>query len=182
MLALSGMLSACITLKDEGIAVDCQAPQSSCHQGRFGLTWKIQQENGKVQSDSLSGSYQWRSGLAPTTLGAPQELAFLEVSSALGPSLGQAKQLGPYYEAHAADGRVYIAQDWQTLFDLIFPSELSLPANALVEWMKKPTPENLPPLPPHWEWQNTKGRYRIVFVQNNTSGRIDLIPRNTETP
>jgi outer membrane biogenesis lipoprotein LolB len=181
LLALSGLLSACITLNQEGAPVDCHAPQSSCHQGRFGLTWKIQQDNGKTQSDSLSGAYQWRSGLTQHT-DKQQEIAYLEVNSALGPSLGQAKQQGNYYEARAADGRVYIAQDWQSLFDLIFPSELALPADALVTWMKKPNADNLPPLPPHWAWQNTKGRYRIVFVQNNTSGRIDLIPNTPENP
>ena len=95
----------------------------------------------------------------------------------MGPSLGSAKRLGSFYEVRAADGRVYLAKDWQSLFDLMFPVEL--PAEALVQWMENPNPNELPTLPTNWAWENQNGRYRVVFVENNTSGRIDLIPQGT---
>lgn len=177
ILASLVLLTGCSTLGPNPQAINCAAEQSSCHYGRFGILWKIQQDDGKVQAESLSGSYEWRSGFGPAQnpSSAPYELATLEVNSTLGPSLGHAKRNGEFYEVRAADGRVYLAQDWQTLFDLMFP--VSLPANALVDWMKNPNPDVLPPLPKDWAWQNQNGRYRIVFVQNTTTGRIDLIPQ-----
>lgn len=177
-LALGGLicatLSACSTLdKEEHIEIDCKASQSSCHHGRFGLIWKIQKADGTTEADSMSGSYEWRSGRSSTSQSV--DVAYLEVSSTIGPSLGSAKRIGSLYEVRAADGRVYLAQDWQSLFNLMFPVEL--PAQALVNWMETPNSDLLPPLPDNWAWSNQKGRYRIVFTENNTSGRIDLIPQ-----
>lgn len=169
------LLSACSSLGSQPGGIDCSASDASCHYGRFGLLWKSVDEQGQVRAESVSGSYEWRSGYAVQGDRPPIELAYLEVNSTLGPSLGQAKRNGNYYEVRAADGRVYLAQDWQSLFDLMFP--VTLPAEALVNWMKNPNPDNLPPLPEHWKWQNSDGRYRVLFVQNNTSGRIDLIPQ-----
>ena len=173
---ISAALGACSTLgKDTSTEVDCKAIQSSCHHGRFGLIWKIEQPDGKVEADSISGTYEWRSGRSGPSQ-AP-EIAYLEVNSTLGPSLGSAKRLGEFYEVRAADGRVYLAKNWQSLFDLMFPVEL--PAEALVQWMENPKPTELPTLPSNWAWENQNGRYRVVFVENNTSGRIDLIPQGT---
>lgn len=173
---ISSALGACSTLgKDSSTEVDCKAIQSSCHHGRFGLIWKIEQPDGKVAADSISGTYEWRSGRSGPSQ-AP-EIAYLEVNSTLGPSLGSAKRLGEFYEVRAADGRVYLAKNWQSLFDLMFPVEL--PAEALVQWMENPKPTELPTLPSNWAWENQNGRYRVVFVENNTSGRIDLIPQGT---
>lgn len=167
-------LAGCSSLgKSSDNQVDCKALQSSCHYGRFGILWKVNQPDGKVEAESISGTYEWRSGRSGPSQ-AP-EIAYLEVSSSLGPSLGSARRLGEFYEVRAADGRVYLAQDWQTLFNLMFPVEL--PANALVQWMENPNPDVLPVLPANWAWENQKGRYRVVFVENNTSGRIDLIPQ-----
>ncbi|WP_370260755.1 hypothetical protein [Limnobacter sp.] len=161
-------------VEDHG--VDCRAAQSSCHQGRFGLLWKTTNAAGEVEADSVSGSYDWRSGRHGPSQ-AP-EIAYLEVRSKLGPTLGSARRLGSFYEVRAADGRVYLAKNWQALFDLMFP--VTLPAEALVQWMENPNANNLPPLPANWSWEVNDGRYRILFVENNTSGRIDLIPqRNT---
>lgn len=172
---LSLALSACTTVeKDMSTQVDCNASASSCHHGRFGLLWKVKQENGKVEADSISGTYEWRSGR--TGPAQAPEIAYLEVNSRLGPSLGSAKRLGDFFEVRAADGRVYLAQNWQSLFDLMFPVEL--PAEALVQWMENPNPDVLPELPDNWSWDNQNGRYRILFVENNTSGRIDLIPQD----
>ena len=172
--AIGTALSACSTLEKEKPAqVDCAAPQSSCHFGRFGLIWKVEQTDGKTEAESISGTYEWRSGRSESNQ-AP-EVAYLEVNSTLGPSLGSARRLGEFYEVRAADGRVYLAKNWQSLFDLMFPVEL--PANALVQWMENPNPDVLPALPANWAWENQKGRYRVVFVENNTSGRIDLIPQ-----
>ncbi|MBU0783608.1 MAG: hypothetical protein KJ798_14990 [Gammaproteobacteria bacterium] len=174
MAMISATLGACSTLgKDESTEVDCGAIQSSCHHGRFGLIWKVEQADGKIEADSISGTYEWRSGRSGPSQ-AP-EIAYLEVNSTLGPSLGSAKRLGEFYEVRAADGRVYLAKNWQSLFDLMFPVEL--PAEALVQWMENPNPDELPTLPANWAWENNNGRYRVVFVENNTSGRIDLIPR-----
>ncbi|HEX4844505.1 MAG TPA: hypothetical protein VFV57_12595 [Limnobacter sp.] len=168
------LLGACSTLGGgEEHGVDCAAMQSSCHHGRFGLLWKTTNAKGEVEADTVSGSYEWRSGRTGPSQ-AP-EIAYLEVRSNLGPTLGSARRLGNFYEVRAADGRVYLAQNWQALFDLMFP--VALPAEALVQWMENPSAENLPPLPPNWAWQNTEGRYRILFVENTTSGRIDLIPK-----
>ncbi|MCR2745164.1 hypothetical protein [Limnobacter parvus] len=173
---VAATLGACSTLGQEsGIEVDCKALQSSCHYGRFGLIWKVQQADGKVEAESVSGSYEWRSGRSGPSL-AP-EIAYMEVNSTLGPSLGSAKRLGNFYEVRAADGRVYLAKDWQSLFDLMFPVEL--PAEALVQWMENPNPTELPALPANWSWENQNGRYRIVFIANETSGRIDLIPQGS---
>ncbi|HEY1057362.1 MAG TPA: hypothetical protein VGE55_01380 [Limnobacter sp.] len=175
MALLGVVLTACSSLSRQPGGIDCTASDASCHYGRFGLLWKAVDDQGQVKAESVSGSYEWRSGYAAQGDRPPVELAYLEVNSTLGPSLGQAKRNGNYYEVRAADGRVYLAQDWQSLFDLMFP--VSLPADALVNWMKNPNPDNLPPLPDHWKWQNSEGRYRVLFVQNNTSGRIDLIPQ-----
>jgi outer membrane biogenesis lipoprotein LolB len=173
---LSLVLGACSTPGKGTITeVDCKSVQSSCHHGRFGLIWKVVQANGKVEAESVSGNYEWRSGRTGPSQ-AP-EIAYLEVSSTLGPSLGSARRLGSFYEVRAADGRVYLAQDWQSLFDLMFP--VKLPAEALVQWMENPNQVELPPLPENWAWENQNGRYRVVFVENNTSGRIDLIPQGT---
>ncbi|MFN4327865.1 MAG: hypothetical protein ACK4FF_03220 [Limnobacter sp.] len=169
------LLGACSSTGPHTSGIDCTAPLASCHEGRFGLIWKTTQDDGQVQADSISGSYEWRSAQINTPNRGPMEVASLEVNSKLGPSLGQAKRSGDFYEVRAADGRVYLAQDWQTLFDLMFP--IKLPANALVDWMKNPNPDTLPPLPANWTWQNLDGRYRVLFVQSNTSGRIDLIPK-----
>lgn len=150
--------------------VDCSADESSCHYGRFGLIWRAVDDQGRTKAESVSGTYEWRSGQNATG-----RTAFMEVNSALGPSLGSAKQVGEFHEVRAADGRVYLASNWQALFDLMFPVEL--PANALVEWMENPNPDTLPPLPANWEWENQGDRYRIVFRENTTTGRIDLIPQ-----
>lgn len=167
-------LSACSTLGGSPAnTVDCKAVQSSCHHGRFGLIWKVQTPTGGTEADSVSGTYEWRSGRTGPSQ-AP-EIAYLEVNSTLGPSLGSAKRLGDFYEVRAADGRVYLAKDWQSLFDLMFP--VKLPAEALVQWMENPNPDTLPELPANWAWENMNGRYRVVFIENNTSGRIDLIPQ-----
>ena len=174
--AVTSALGACSTTgKDTLTNVDCNSIQSSCHYGRFGLIWKIEQPDGKTEAESVSGTYEWRSGRSGSSQ-AP-EIAYMEVSSTLGPSLGSAKRLGNFYEVRAADGRVYLAKDWQSLFDLMFPVEL--PANALVQWMENPNPDVLPSLPTNWAWENQNGRYRILFVEDNTSGRIDLIPQGT---
>lgn len=170
------VLGACSTIgKNTSTEVDCKAVQSSCHYGRFGLIWKVEQSDGKIEADSISGTYEWRSGRSGPSQ-AP-EIAYMEVNSTLGPSLGSAKRLGDFYEVRAADGRVYLAKDWQSLFDLMFPVEL--PAEALVQWMENPNPDELPTLPANWAWENQNGRYRVVFVEDNTSGRIDLIPQGT---
>jgi hypothetical protein len=169
-------LAACSSLsEDSGTEVDCKAIQSSCHYGRFGLIWKVEQADGKIEADTISGTYEWRSGRTGPSQ-AP-EIAYLEVNSTLGPLLGSARRLGNFYEVRAADGRVYLAKDWQSLFDLMFPVEL--PAKALVQWMENPNSNALPALPANWAWENQNGRYRVVFVENNTSGRIDLIPQGT---
>lgn len=167
-------LGACSTLsQDASMQVDCAASQSSCHYGRFGLIWKTTQADGKTEAESVSGTYEWRSGI--TGPNEAPEIAYLEVNSTLGPSLGSAKRLGNFYEVRAADGRVYLAKDWQSLFNLMFPVEL--PAVALVQWMENPNPDVLPPMPANWAWENQNGRYRVLFVENETSGRIDLIPQ-----
>lgn len=169
-------LGACSTIgKNAATEVDCKSTQSSCHHGRFGLIWKVEKADGKIEADSISGTYEWRSGRSGPSQ-AP-EIAYMEVNSTLGPSLGSAKRLGDFYEVRAADGRVYLAKDWQSLFDLMFPVEL--PAEALVQWMENPTPDELPALPANWSWENQNGRYRVVFVENGTSGRIDLIPQGS---
>ncbi|HEX4878989.1 MAG TPA: hypothetical protein VFV39_04020 [Limnobacter sp.] len=172
--ALALLLGACGTLgRGDEYSVDCKALQSSCHHGRFGLLWKTINAAGEVEADTVSGSYEWRSGRSGPSQ-AP-EVAYLEVRSKLGPTLGSARRIGSFYEVRAADGRVYLAQNWQALFDLMFP--VALPAEALVQWMENPNANNLPPLPPNWAWDNADGRYRILFVENATSGRIDLIPQ-----
>lgn len=173
---ISASLVACSTVgQNPSTEVDCKSIQSSCHYGRFGLIWKVEQADGKMEADSISGTYEWRSGRSGPSQ-AP-EIAYLEVNSTLGPSLGSAKRLGNFYEVRAADGRVYLAKDWQSLFDLMFPVEL--PAEALVQWMENPNPDELPTLPTNWSWENQNGRYRVVFIENKTSGRIDLIPQGT---
>lgn len=173
---ISLVVGACSTPGQGSVTeVDCKSVQSSCHHGRFGLIWKIVQTDGKVEAESISGTYEWRSGRTGPSQ-AP-EIAYMEVNSTLGPTLGSARRLGNFYEVRAADGRVYLAQDWQSLFDLMFPVEL--PAEALVQWMENPNPNELPTLPKNWSWENQNGRYRVVFVENNTSGRIDLIPQGS---
>lgn len=171
MLALAGCSTFDKTAADN---IDCSSQLASCHKGRFGLVWKTVDQNGKEEGDSISGTYEWRALPAASTHN--QELAFLEVNSTLGPTLGTAKRTGDFYEVRAADGRVYLAQDWQTLFDLMFP--VKLPANALIQWMNNPNATNLPQLPPNWTWEVNNGRYRVVFVEKDTTGRIDLIPQN----
>ncbi|MFN7507608.1 MAG: hypothetical protein ACK5Q1_18835, partial [Limnobacter sp.] len=106
---ISANLAACSTLgADSNNEVDCKSIQSSCHHGRFGLIWKVQQADGKIEADSISGTYEWRSGRTGPSQ-AP-EIAYLEVNSTLGPSLGSARRLGNFYEVRAADGRVYLAK------------------------------------------------------------------------
>jgi outer membrane biogenesis lipoprotein LolB len=177
ILLFVGLLSSCSTFeKSAHQEVDCSAFQSICHQGRFGLIWRAQQADGQIKVDTVSGTYEWRSGRTSIN-NNDLEIAHLEVSSTLGPSLGSAKRWGNFYEVRAADGRVYLAKDWQTLFNLIFPFEL--PAKALVQWMENPNSTELPPLPANWTWDNRNGKYRIIFVEKNTSGRIDLIPQDS---
>lgn len=151
--------------------VDCKSVQSSCHSGRFGLVYKTQTANGE-EGDTVSGTYVWRSGRYGEA--NSRELAYLEVNSTLGPNLGVAKRYGDFYEVRAADGRVYLAKDWQSLFDLMFP--VKLPADSLIKWMVSPQTSTPPELPPNWEWQVTRGKYRLVFSEGKASGRIDLIP------
>lgn len=169
--AMTAIVAGCSTLTGTGKEINCALAESSCHSGRFGLVFKVTQPDGSQEGDSVSGTYEWRSLSMPSR---QIELAYLEVSSLLGPSLGTAQQRGDFFEVRAADGRVYLAQDWQTLFDLMFP--VKLPADALVNWMKNPRPDNLPPLPENWTWENRDSKYRIRFVETNAEGRIDLIP------
>ena len=173
------VLLACLTLSGCAIfsssdpdEIDCQNIQSSCHSGRFGLIWQTAKPDG-VDGDSISGTYEWKSGRLGNSNSIP--VAYLQVNSTLGPNLGVAKRKGDFYEVRAADGRVYLAQDWQTLFDLMFP--VTLPAQALVNWMESPTDQDLPALPDNWHWENRNGKYRIHFVEQGTEGRIDLIPQ-----
>ena len=172
--ALLVLLAGCSTFDPKETAqIDCTATQSSCHSGRFGLVWKTRLADGQMEGDSVSGSYEWKSGMGGNLKN--QEIAFLEVSSTLGPSIGNAKRQGDFYEVRAADGRVYLAQDWQSLFDLMFP--VKLPADALVQWMSNPNAVNLPQLPQYWHWEVLEDKYRLVFIEGNTSGRIDLLPQ-----
>lgn len=171
-LMLSVLLAGCgVFGQKSGKEVDCKSMQSSCHSGRFGLVYTVQGSKGE-EGDSISGTYTWRSGRYGEA--NQREIAFLEVNSTLGPNLGVARRLGDFYEVRAADGRVYLAKDWQSLFDLMFP--VKLPANSLIKWMISPQTSNLPELPPNWEWQFANGKYRLLFKEGNTSGRIDLIP------
>ena len=167
-------LAACGTVPAQNDAIDCSLAQTSCHMGRFVLVWKTQDAQGQTEGHAVSGNYEWRSLRAQDSADG-HDIALLEVRSALGPTLGSAKRNGNFYEVRAADGRVYLAQDWQTLFDLMFP--VKLPAEALIEWMNNPSAAQPPKLPENWTWQNQEGRYRIVFLEQNTSGRIDLIPQ-----
>lgn len=153
-------------------AINCATSSSSCHSGRFGLVWQTQTNSGQ-KNDSVTGTYNWKSGFIGTNEAIP--VATLEVNSTLGPNLGKAQRKGNYFEVRAADGRVYVANDWQKLFDLIFP--VKLPAQALVSWMQNPRKTNLPPLPENWSWENRNNKYRIRFVEPGTEGRIDLIPQ-----
>lgn len=172
-IGLSLLLSGCAIFgSDDPNQVDCKNLQSSCHSGRFGLIWKTKTPEG-IEGDSVSGTYHWQSGRSGAS--NSMSVAYLEVNSTLGPNLGVAKRKGDFYEVRAADGRVYLAKDWQTLFDLMFP--VKLPAQALVDWMESPKDTNLPALPENWYWENKGGKYRIHFVEANTEGRIDLIPQ-----
>ncbi len=167
------MLIGCSTLKtNPHNQPDCTAASSSCHSGRFGLVWQIHTENG-LQNDSITGTYSWKSG--SSTINPNLETASLELRSTLGPTLGQARQTGKQFEATSADGKLYLGNDWQTLFNLIFP--LELPANALVDWMKNPRNTQLPELPPNWAWENRNDKYRIRFNEPSITGRIDIIPQ-----
>lgn len=173
------LLTGCAGLMgnvDKDNPVDCKALQSSCHSGRFGLVYKTLNDQGEEEGDSVSGTYSWRSGRGGAS--NQREVAFLEVNSTLGASLGTARRLGDFYEVRAADGRVYLAKDWQTLFDLMFP--MTLPAESLIKWMRNPQPSSLPELPPNWEWQVNKGKYRLLFKEGRTSGRIDLLPQTLD--
>lgn len=171
-IAAIGITAAgCSSLVGTGKEINCESPQSSCHSGRFGIVYELTRDDGGREADSVSGTYEWRSQSVPAR---DIELAYLEVNSLLGPSLGKAQRRGNFFEVRAADGRVYLAQDWQKLFDLMFP--VQLPANALVDWMKNPRPDNLPLLPQNWTWENRDDKYRIRFVEEKAKGRIDLIP------
>lgn len=172
--SLPAFLSSCASISGSSEAkVNCQAFQSSCHHGRFGLVWKTDKGDGKLEGDSISGSYEWRSGrFGPAN---ETEMALLEVNSTLGPTIGIAKRVGQMYEVRAADGRVYLAKDWQSLFDLMFP--VQLPADALINWMKNPGASNLPDLPDNLRWEVDGNKYRVHFSQGNTSGRVDLLPQ-----
>ncbi|MDX1668351.1 MAG: hypothetical protein R3194_02940 [Limnobacter sp.] len=173
LLGLSLALSGCAIFgSSDPNEIDCGSVQSSCHSGRFGLIWKTSTPDG-LEGDSISGTYEWKSGRLGNSNSV--SVAHLQVNSTLGPNLGVAKRKGDFYEVRAADGRVYLAQDWQTLFDLMFP--VTLPAQALINWMESPTDEDLPALPPNWHWENQGGKYRIHFVEKKTEGRIDLIPQ-----
>ncbi|NJM32785.1 MAG: hypothetical protein HC848_07965 [Limnobacter sp.] len=101
--------------------------------------WSTKTPEG-TKGDTLSGTYVWRSGRSGNN--GPKDVAFLEVSSTLGPTMGTARRSGDFYEVRAADGRVYLAQNWQTLFDLLFP--VTLPAQALIAWMETRVPPNYP--------------------------------------
>lgn len=169
-------LNACALLgSGDPNKVDCGNVQSSCHSGRFGLIWSVDTPDGQ-EKDSVSGTYEWRSGRSGVS--NSMTVAWLEVNSTLGPNLGVARRTGDFYEVRAADGRVYVAKDWQTLFDLIFP--VKLPADALIAWMENPRNQKLPPLPENWTWENRNGKYRINFVESGTRGRVDLIPQYFE--
>jgi outer membrane biogenesis lipoprotein LolB len=174
--SLSLILSGCALFgPSDPNEVDCKNLQSSCHSGRFGLIWKTVTSNG-VEGDSVSGTYRWQSGRSGTS--NSMSVAYLEVNSTLGPNLGVARRKGEFYEVRAADGRVYLAKDWQTLFDLMFP--VKLPAQALIDWMESPKDTDLPDLPENWYWENRQGKYRIHFIEADTKGRIDLIPQHFE--
>ncbi len=164
-------LAGCATApKPSLVSIDCTNAESRCHEGRFGLSYRITRKDG-VFEDAVNGTWRWES--LPQ---ASVPVARLDLSTVLGTRLASVEQTRRYLLLTDNSGKQYMARDWDDLFQTLF--ELKLPGEAIAEWMNagaRPTAAPLIALP-GWEAQMTARRLRLSWQQQDDRIRIDLIP------
>ena len=168
------------TLKPAEQSIDCTRTGSSCHSGRFNAVWTSYRSD-PPQQEAFSGRYEWQSGITtpdnsslPRALRQQNKLYELQLTSALGPALAYISADGRRYSVKLADGRLFEADDWQSLFNIVFP--MGLPAEPLVSWFERPDPTQLPVLPNGWRWTTQGRRIQLNYNSSDVLGRIDLLP------
>jgi len=165
------LMTGCATApKPNLVAIDCTRSEARCHEGRFGLTYRIVR-NDDVIEDAVNGTWRWES--LPL---APRPTARLDLSSVLGTRLASVEQGGPYLLLTDSKGREYAARDWDDLFQTLF--ELKLPGQAIANWMNAgATPTQAPDIPQDgWVVQTAPRRLRLSWQHQGDQIRIDLIP------
>ena len=175
------LLNGCaqLSLKNTTEVIDCDRTGSSCHSGRFNAIWTVFNDTGK-QKEALSGRYEWQSGITGSSqtnrslFQSPYKRYELQLNSSLGPALALMTSNSQVYSLALPDRRIFEADNWQSLFDLIFP--FSIPADSLIAWLEQPRATDLPTLPKGWRWVVENNRYRLLYETQQMTGRIDLIP------
>ncbi len=135
------------------------------------MVWQSDEGSEKVR-EAVSGRYSWRSR-------DNNQLAELQLTSALGPTLASITANNKLYELKLPDRQIFEGDSWQSLFNLIFP--FAVPASTIVDWLNNPS-AGMSNLPEGWTWTENNGKYRLNYVNKLNNGRIDLIPdANTNT-
>lgn len=152
------------------VSIDCAKPDARCHEGRFGLTYRIARNN-ETQEDAVNGTWRWES-LPDAAL----PVARLDLSTVLGTRLASVEQGGKYLLLTDNQGRQYSARDWDDLFLTLF--ELKLPGQAIAAWMNDgAAPSRAPAIAQEgWTAQTGPRRLRLLWQQAESQIRIDLIP------
>lgn len=181
------------------LIIDCQRADARCHEGRFGLTYRIER-GGQVDEDAINGTWRWESvGVTRTTpetaaappapeTGSPPE-AFssarqmarpqwsrLELSNVLGVRLATVVQGRQQLILTDSQGRRYSAKDWDDLFQTLF--ELRLPGEAIARWMGDGAQPQEKPAALTSGWVSDPGPRRLRLTWQGEAGRIriDFIP------
>ncbi len=182
LIASTLLLNACAYvpwLRTKPVVVDCTQPSASCHEGRFNAVWTSLQTD-PPQRDAANGRYSWQSGpklkddAFTRLLSGPVNWSELELTSSLGPTLARATSDGKRFTVKLSDGQTFDADNWQSLFDKMFPQ--GLPAQALVSWFEHPGQTAPPNLSEGWQWSVSGRRIRLSFDNGELAGRIDLLP------
>jgi outer membrane biogenesis lipoprotein LolB len=174
-LVIALLLSGCALLPQQKSiynALDCNQPKVRCNAGRFAVVWQSDETVEGVR-EALSGRYSWRSA-------NNNQLAEVELTSVLGPTLAIITASNTRYELKLPDRQIFEGDSWQSLFNLIFP--FTVPATTIVDWLNNPS-AGMTNLPEAWTWTENNGKYRLNYVNKLNTGRIDLIPdTKTYTP
>lgn len=166
-----GLAAGCATAPRPAlVSIDCTKPEARCHEGRFGLTYRISRSN-ETQEDAVNGTWRWES--LPD---AVRPVARLDLSTVLGTRLASVEQGGKYLLLTDNKGRQYVARDWDDLFLTLF--ELKLPGQAIAAWMNDgAAPSRAPAIEQDgWTAQTGPRRLRLLWQQAESQIRIDLIP------
>lgn len=167
------VLTGCASIKrTDAITIDCAQPGSTCHEGRFGLTYRLQKA-GQTEEDAVNGSYRWESLNNPT---GQVQVSSLMLSTVLGTSLAHVEQSPGRIVLTDNKGEQHLSRDWNALFKDIF--QVPLPGQAIAQWMADGarTDTTLPALPAPWVWEASPRRLRLSSRTADGFIRVDLLP------